>query len=257
MPSPHVVKADGGQAYSPVNHTGTSNRRVISRSLVGARHVEVLIGTIVKGHGALRHAHPTLEQASYLLEGEGLSEVDGVERVVRPGRWKFNPEGSPHRFTVTSDTPVKVVVVYAPPYAEDPQGAIRCEDLPQSGRAAESGPDDAIAPAAARDFVPDGHSAISLCPVITRETMGAKHMAIYDASFGPDAVAVEQSFPGMEKVIQLREGSLAGTIDGTPFQASAGDWIFIPEGATHAYSARFGAGASAFVIHAGSIPQET
>jgi uncharacterized RmlC-like cupin family protein len=73
--SPHVVYPDQVAPYQPANHTGTSNRRIIGRDTVGARHLEVLIGTISKGHGAQRHAHPSLEQASYLLRGAGVSEV--------------------------------------------------------------------------------------------------------------------------------------------------------------------------------------
>ena len=83
--SPHVVYPDQAIPYSPANHTGTSNRRLISRDTVGARRLEVLIGTISKGHGAQRHAHPSLEQASYLLCGAGVSEVYGQQRHMSAG----------------------------------------------------------------------------------------------------------------------------------------------------------------------------
>lgn len=97
--SPHVLYPDQVAPYQPANHTGTSNRRIISRDTVGARHLEVLIGTISKGHGAQRHAHPPLEQASYLLRGAGVSEVYGQERHLSAGDWGFSPKGVFHSFT--------------------------------------------------------------------------------------------------------------------------------------------------------------
>ena len=53
----YVVSSDGANPYSPANHSGTTNQRVISRETVGAKYLEVLIGTIEKGHGALRCLH--------------------------------------------------------------------------------------------------------------------------------------------------------------------------------------------------------
>ena len=57
---PTVVRSADLAAYSPANHTGTSNVRVICPETVGATALEVLIGTIVKSHGAKPHAHPHL-----------------------------------------------------------------------------------------------------------------------------------------------------------------------------------------------------
>ena len=102
--SPHVPHPDQVAPYQPANHTGTSNRRVIGRDTVGARRLELLIGTISKGHGAQRHAHPSLEQASYLLRGAGVSEVYGQERHISAGDWGFSPKGVFHSFTVTIRT---------------------------------------------------------------------------------------------------------------------------------------------------------
>lgn len=125
---------------------------------MGAKYLEVLIGTIEKGHGALRHLHPNLEQASYLLQGEGLGELNGGEQIARPGHW-MPPEGTPHRFTVTSDTPVKVLVVYAPPYAENPMAAVHCEDAPATtGKRMSAGGE--VAAVASTAFVPEHHSGV-------------------------------------------------------------------------------------------------
>ena len=63
------VREDDVPAYHPANHTGTVNRRLIGPQNVGARNLEVVLGVIEKGKGALPHAHPGIEQVCYLLEG--------------------------------------------------------------------------------------------------------------------------------------------------------------------------------------------
>jgi len=105
--------------YSPANHTGTRNFRLIGRETVGAKQVEMLIGEIERGRGALPHAHPGIEQVCYLLEGSAHVEVGGEAFELAPGEACFFPAGTAHVFVATSDR-AKVMVVYAPPYEEDP-----------------------------------------------------------------------------------------------------------------------------------------
>lgn len=111
--------------YSPANHTGTVNRRLISRESVGAEHVEVLLGTIEKGQGALPHAHPGIEQVCYLLSGSARAEMNGEAVDMVAGDCCFFPPDLPHVFTVTSDTPARVLVIYSPPYEESPARVVR------------------------------------------------------------------------------------------------------------------------------------
>src|SRR5438094_38009 len=89
-PSPYVVRQDAVTPYSPLNHEATVNRRLVGRDNVGARRLEV-----------------------------GDDYVD----EVGPGDTVFFPAGAPHVFTTISEAPVKVLVIYAPPYAET--GAVR------------------------------------------------------------------------------------------------------------------------------------
>ncbi len=111
--------------YSPANHTGTLNRRLISRETVGAEHLEVLLGSIEKGKGALPHAHPGIEQVCYLLAGTARAEMNGEAVDMLPGDCCFFPPDLPHVFTVTSDTPARVLVIYSPPYEESPERVVR------------------------------------------------------------------------------------------------------------------------------------
>ena len=118
-----VFRASAMPGYSPANHHGTVNTRLVGPD-IGARHMEIVLGDIARGGSALAHAHPGLEQAAYVLEGTAFAGIDGVEHEVQPGDMLFFPEGVFHSIRVTSER-LKLLVVYAPPYGENPEQVIR------------------------------------------------------------------------------------------------------------------------------------
>jgi mannose-6-phosphate isomerase-like protein (cupin superfamily) len=124
-PSRYFVREADVPGYHPANHTGTVNRRLIGAQNVGARQVEVVLGVVQKGQGALPHAHPDIEQVCYVLQGRARAEVGGEVCELGPGDCCFFPAGMAHVFTVTSDEPVRVLVIYAPPYEEHPARRVR------------------------------------------------------------------------------------------------------------------------------------
>jgi quercetin dioxygenase-like cupin family protein len=109
--------------YSPANHTGTVNRRLIGPAETGSENLEVLLGVVNKSHGALPHAHPGIDQVCYVIAGRAEAEVGGEHAELGPGDACFFPADLPHRFTAVSDEPVRVLVIYTPPYGE--KGAVR------------------------------------------------------------------------------------------------------------------------------------
>jgi quercetin dioxygenase-like cupin family protein len=120
----YVIRPDDVKPYSPLNHDETVNRRLIGRENVGARQLEVVLGMVEQGGGALKHSHPGIEQVCYVLEGRARVEIgDEVVGELGPGDTVFFPADVPHVFTTISIEPVKVLVIYAPPYAET--GAVR------------------------------------------------------------------------------------------------------------------------------------
>ena len=125
MPSRFFVRGAEVPGYHPANHTGTTNRRLIGPETVGAKGVEVVLGTIERGQGALPHAHPGIEQVCYMLEGTAVAEVGGERCELGPGDACYFPPDALHVFTVTSNTPARVLVVYTPPYGENPQNVVR------------------------------------------------------------------------------------------------------------------------------------
>ena len=50
------------------------------------------------------HLHPEGDEVVYVLEGEIVSNIDGVEHRVGVGGMTFTPHGTPHAFLVVSDT---------------------------------------------------------------------------------------------------------------------------------------------------------
>jgi len=119
------VRAADVPSYHPANHSGTTNKRLVGAENVGAKNVELVLGVIEKGRGADPHAHPGMEQVCYLLEGSALAEVGGERCEMQPGDACYVPAGAMHKFTATSDTPVKVLVIYSPPYGESPEKVVR------------------------------------------------------------------------------------------------------------------------------------
>jgi uncharacterized RmlC-like cupin family protein len=113
------VRQSDVQPYSPANHSGTRNFRLIGPETVGARQVEMLLGEIEKGKGAQAHLHTGIEQVCYLLEGAAHVEVGEEKFEMQAGEACFFPAGVMHVFTVTSER-ARVLVVYSPPYLERP-----------------------------------------------------------------------------------------------------------------------------------------
>src|SRR3954463_9051122 len=81
----YFVRAADVPTYSPANHSGTTNRRLIGPETVGARNVEVVLGVIEKNEGAAPHAQAGMERVCYLLEGRALAEIDGERCELGPG----------------------------------------------------------------------------------------------------------------------------------------------------------------------------
>ena len=88
-----LVREADVPGYHPANHTGTLNRRLIGPDTVGSRHVEVLLGVIEKGQGALPHAHPGIEQVCYLLSGTARAQVADEWAGHGGGRLLLFPAG--------------------------------------------------------------------------------------------------------------------------------------------------------------------
>ena len=81
-PSPYVIRPSEMPSYSPANHTGTRNYRLVGPKVNGAKYMEIALGDIERHAGSPPHAHPDLEQAVYVLEGEAIAGIDAAEILM-------------------------------------------------------------------------------------------------------------------------------------------------------------------------------
>ena len=121
--SPYIIRAGEQPSYSPANHTGTKNYRLVGPHN-GAKYMEIALGDIERHAGSPAHAHPDLEQAVYILEGEAIAGIDGVDHHVRTGDMMFFPPRVFHDIKVLTPR-IKLLVIYSPPYGEDPAKVMR------------------------------------------------------------------------------------------------------------------------------------
>ena len=237
---PTVISAAQLAAYSPANHTGTSNVRVIGPETVGATALEIRVGTIVKSHGAKPHAHPYLEHCADMMDGTGESQAQGRVEALVPGSWSYAPAGVFHSFRVTSDQPGRLLVVYAPPYGENPAQTITVE------RAFPARGDVRVINAADTD-------TSGLVPLIDGEKTGARWVEIGAVRMaGGDALACAAR-PDAEQVLFLEHGQLHASAAGQEFQLAPGDFLFLPRGASADLRCPMGQRASGFLIK-GRVP---
>jgi quercetin dioxygenase-like cupin family protein len=238
---PTVISAAQLAAYAPANHTGTSNVRVIGPETVGATALEVLVGTIVKSHGAKPHAHPYLEQCAYMIEGTGESQAQGRIDALPPGSWSYVPAGVFHSFRVTSDQPGRLIVVYAPPYGENPAQTITVAEpaLPASGDVRVINTADTDTP--------------GLVPLIDGEKTGARWVEIGVVRMHDGDALACAARPDAEQVLFLEQGQLHASAAGQDFQLAPGDFLFLPRGACADLRCPTGQRASGFLIK-GRVP---
>lgn len=127
--SPYIIRAAEQESYSPANHTGTKNTRLVGPRVNGAKNLEIALGEIERKEGSPAHAHPDVEQAVYILEGEAMAGIDGVDHHVRAGDMMFFPKGIFHSIHVLSEK-IKMLVIYSPPFDEDPAKVIHLSRSP-------------------------------------------------------------------------------------------------------------------------------
>ncbi len=123
MDRKYVVRPEDVPSYSPAHHEGTKNYRLVAPEVNGARFMEIIYGDIERHAGAIAHAHPEMEQAAYVIEGEATAEIDGVLHEISTGDLMFFPAGVFHDIRVKSER-IKLLVIYAPPYGESPEKVV-------------------------------------------------------------------------------------------------------------------------------------
>jgi quercetin dioxygenase-like cupin family protein len=72
---------------------------------------------MTRGKTTPLHRHPDVDETLYVVEGEILVQIGGVERAVGCGGVTLAPRGTPHAFQVTSEV-ARVLTLQTPGSAE-------------------------------------------------------------------------------------------------------------------------------------------
>jgi quercetin dioxygenase-like cupin family protein len=129
--SPYIIRPLEQENYSPANHTGTRNYRLVGPRVNGAKYMEIALGDIERHEGSPPHAHPDLEQAVYILEGEAIAGIDGVDHHVKAGEMMYFPANVFHSIKVLTER-IKMLVIYSPPFDENPARVIHERPAPDA-----------------------------------------------------------------------------------------------------------------------------
>ena len=109
-----IQHIDDMAKYSPPDHQGTVNVRLIDKSFCGT--FEMNLGTVQPGGEAEPHSHETEHQVFYVLEGEcDVTLGDSAPVRCRPGTVVRIPPKLMHRVVAIGDTAMKGIVIYSPP----------------------------------------------------------------------------------------------------------------------------------------------
>ena len=110
-----VITPEEAESYTPPRHTGTTNLLYLARDQLGSKQFEVVMGRPVPGGGGEPHFHDRTEQLIFVLQGRGLSEMEGQQFEIGPRTLVFHPPGQVHReLAVTED--FEALVIYSPPF---------------------------------------------------------------------------------------------------------------------------------------------
>ncbi|HLI18085.1 MAG TPA: cupin domain-containing protein [Rhodanobacteraceae bacterium] len=86
------------------------------------RKVQAAEMTLASGSktGGPDNRHSGADQWLYVVSGNGLAIVDGVEQRLRPGTLLVIERGEAHEIRCTGDEPLRTVNFYSPPaYGDD------------------------------------------------------------------------------------------------------------------------------------------
>ena len=108
-----LVREADVPGYHPANHTGTLNRRLIGPDTVGSRHVEVLLGVIEKARAPCRMRIPASNRSATCCPAPRGRSGEWADMAA--GDCCYFPPDVPHVFTVTSDQPARLLVIYTRP----------------------------------------------------------------------------------------------------------------------------------------------
>lgn len=85
----------------------------------GSANLSLARATVETGQTTTWHRHLRSEEVYYVLQGEGLLELEGERVLVAVGDARLIPPGTEHRISCTSAQPLVILCASAPPYTDE------------------------------------------------------------------------------------------------------------------------------------------
>jgi quercetin dioxygenase-like cupin family protein len=95
-----VARSDADSYWQPVPANGYIDILLKGTDTASGR-VSMGTQTVAPGSFVREHAHPTQEELIFVIEGEGIAELDGVEHPMTRGTLFYLAPRSRHKFTNT------------------------------------------------------------------------------------------------------------------------------------------------------------
>ena len=98
----------------PDHFGGALSKPLVMPDTAASRHIDYRISMYQPMAYVKLHRHKVQEQVYHVLEGEGLMQIDGEDRVVRKHDVIFLPPGIDHAISNTGLTDLVFLVVTSP-----------------------------------------------------------------------------------------------------------------------------------------------
>lgn len=96
---------------------GSTIRSILDRANAPVANQSLAEATVPIGGATQRHYHRASEEFYFILEGEGVMEIDGETRKVGPGDGVLIPPGTWHQITASEGADLRFLCCCAPPYS--------------------------------------------------------------------------------------------------------------------------------------------
>lgn len=89
------------------------------REYYHSENISLAEASLKPGQAAEYHLHQTSLEIYYILEGEGLMEIEEEEKRVTGDQAILIPPGNKHRITNTGDGQLRLLCFCYPPYSDE------------------------------------------------------------------------------------------------------------------------------------------
>ena len=100
-----------------ITKDGSEIRELLAYRNSAIRNQSLAEASVLAGGATQRHYHKKSEEFYFILEGEGIMEVDAERRTIAPGDAILIPPGAWHQ--ITASQPLRFLCCCAPPYSHD------------------------------------------------------------------------------------------------------------------------------------------